>query len=282
MDNNIFDNDENRAEDARCEQVTLKQFCDECDLQLLLGKEEDTIVLKSVLVNRPGLLLAGFENYFGNNRVQIIGYAEHYYFETLSEFKKRSALERLFSRHIPCVIYSRGIEPNAIALEFAQKYKVPIMSSDMITTTLNGEIANYLDKLLAPSCIYHGTLLNINGTGVLLTGDSGMGKSETALELIHRGHRLVADDAVIIKRYKNELVGEAPENIKFLMEVRGIGIIDVRSMFGVGSVLNNEDINLIIHLEKLTEDSVVERLGSDIQSEEILGMSLPKMTIPVM
>lgn len=262
--------------------VKLSEFCNDCSVELICGNAQDFITLSSVLVNRPGLLLAGFLDYFGDGRVQVIGNAEHYYYNSLSEDEKTKALERVFSQKIPCIIYARNIYPDAIALSIAQKHNVPVMLSTVTTTAINSKIAEYLNELLAPTLSYHGTLLDIGGTGVLVTGNSGLGKSETALELIHRGHRLVADDAVIIKRVNNELRGKAPRNIKFFMEVRGIGIIDVRSMYGVGSVLDSEEIHLVIHLEKWKNDTCFDRLGNNEQTEEILGINLPKLTIPVM
>ena len=159
---------------------------------------------------------------------------------------------------------------------------MPFLGSKLTTTAINTLLADYLDDLLAPSTSLHGTLMDIGGTGVLLTGDSGMGKSETALELVHRGHRLVADDAVVVRKVDNQLIGRAPESIKFFMEVRGIGIIDVRSMFGVGSVLDSDDINLVVQLEKWKSDMTYDRFGNENRTEEILGLQIPKMTIPVM
>lgn len=262
--------------------VKIKDFCRDCGLEVLVGNEQDFIGFNSVLVNRPGLLLAGFEDYFGSHRVQIIGNAEHYYFRSLTEELRERALERLFSQHIPCVIFTRGISPWHKTLNYAEKYNVPVLSSSQTTTAINFTIARYLNDMLAPTQSMHGTLMDIGGTGVLITGNSGMGKSEAALELVHRGHRLVADDAVIVKRVGDELVGRAPDSIKFFMEVRGIGVIDVRSMFGVGSVLDNDDVNLVIQLEKWRSDAELDRLGDCEQTENILGIMLPKLTIPVM
>lgn len=262
--------------------VKIKEFCRDCELEVLVGNEQDFITFNSVFVNRPGLLLAGFEEYFGSQRVQIIGNAEHYYFRSLPEPEREKAILRLFSQHIPCVIFTRGINPWHKTLMYAEKYNVPVLSSPLTTTAINSTIARYLNDLLAPTQSLHGTLMDIGGTGVLLIGNSGMGKSEAALELVHRGHRLVADDAVIIKRIGDELVGKSPDAIKFFMEVRGIGVIDVRSMFGVGSVLDSDDINLVIQLEKWSTQADLDRLGDSEQTEEILGVNLPKLTIPVM
>lgn len=264
------------------QRIKISQFCKDCNIKLILGNMDDEIKFSSVLVNRPGLLLTGFKDYFGNGRVQIIGNAEHFYYNSLTEEQKKDALERVFSQKIPCVIYARNIQPTPPAFDLAKKYNIPIMISSLTTTALNSKIADYLVHILAPSVNYHGTLLDIGGTGVLLTGSSGLGKSETALELIHLGHRLVADDAVIIKRVNQDLIGRSPENIKFFMEVRGIGIIDVRSMYGVGSVLDSEDIHLVIELEEWTNQTTFDRLGNNEITENILDIELPKLKIPVM
>ena len=264
------------------ETVKLSDFCKECDLQILLGNADDDITFKSVLVNRPGLLFAGFEDYFVSSRVQVIGNAEFYYLASLSDSAKYEALARLYEKKIPCVIYTRGIVPSQMEIDFAKRRKIPVLSSQMTTTWLMHEVSNYLDNLLAPTEMVHGSLLDINGVGVLLTGTSGLGKSETAIELINRGHRLIADDAVVVKRVRNELVGKAPEKIKDFIEVRGLGIIDIRNMYGVGAVLESEYINLVIHLDKITSLEEYDRLGSMDNTCEILGVSLPQINVPVL
>ena len=264
------------------EAAKLGDFCKECDLQILLGNADDDITFKSVLVNRPGLLFAGFEDYFVSSRVQVIGNAEFYYLATLQGKEKETALARLYEKKIPCVIYARGIVPSKLEMDFAKRNAIPILSSQMTTTWLMHEVSNYLDNLLAPTEMVHGSLLDINGVGVLLTGTSGLGKSETAIELINRGHRLIADDAVIVKRVRNELVGKAPEKIKDFIEVRGLGIINIRNMYGVGAVLESEYINLVIHLDKISSLEDYDRLGSVDNTYEVLGVSLPQINVPVM
>ncbi|MGN0771299.1 MAG: HPr(Ser) kinase/phosphatase [Christensenellales bacterium] len=262
--------------------VKLKDFCLSCGLDIIIGNEDDDVTFTSMLVNRPGLLLAGFEDYFGAGRVQLIGFAEHYYFESLSDEDKVKCIERLCSKEIPCMIYARELQPNKIAVEVFAKYSIPILQSHSTTTQLNTVVAGYLQNLLAPSLSCHGTLLDISGTGVLITGESGLGKSETALELVHRGHRLVADDAVIIKKVNNELVGRAPDNIKFFMEVRGIGIIDVRRLYGVGAVLDSEDIHLVIELQKWKDNGEGFDRLKNTGVATILGIEKPKIVLPVM
>lgn len=271
-----------QSEEAVSQTIRLGDFCKDCDLELLCGKEDDSVVFKSVLVNRPGLLLAGFENYFGNSRIQVIGNAEYYYLASLQYEEKEKALKRLFVQKIPCIIYARGIKPSQLEIDIATQYNVPILRSQMTTTWLMHELGNYLDNLLAYTDTVHGTLLDINGVGVLLTGHSGMGKSETAIELINRGHRIIADDAVFVKRVRNELIGKAPENIKYFMEVRGLGIIDIKNMYGVGAVLESEYIDLVIKLDKISDFADYDRLGSMDNTYEILGIALPQINIPVM
>ncbi len=271
-----------RETNVTAESVKIKNFCRDCGLELLQGNELDYITFSSELINRPGLLLTGFEDYFGDGRVQVVGNAEYYYIHSLPEEEKRKAMERFFSKRIPCIIYTRSINPSPYMLELAEIHNIPIFMSHLTTTALNTVVSNYLERLLAPMSCVHGTLLEISGIGVLLTGRSGQGKSETALELIHRGHRLVADDAVIVKRLGEQLIGTAPEKIKFFMEVRGIGIIDIRSMYGVASVLPQSDIDLVIELRKWSGDEEFDRIADKAEYEEILGKNVPKTVLPVM
>ncbi len=264
------------------ESVKIKNFCRDCGLELLQGNELDYITFSSALINRPGLLLTGFEDYFGDGRVQVVGNAEYYYIQSLPEDQKRRAMERFFSKKIPCIIYTRSINPSPYMLELSAIHNIPIFMSHLTTTSLNTVVSDYLQKLLAPMSCVHGTLLEISGIGVLLTGRSGQGKSETALELIHRGHRLVADDSVIVKKLGEELIGTAPEKIKFFMEVRGIGIIDIRSLYGVASVLPQGRIDLVIELRKWSGDEEFDRIADKKQYEEILGINVQKIVLPVM
>ncbi len=269
-------------EEAIVETTKLGEFCRQCELEILVGDKDDDITFKSVLVNRPGLFLAGFEDYFGNVRVQVIGYAEYYYLATLQDDIKEKALTRLFNQKIPCIIYARGIKPTKMEIDIAKQYGIPVLLSDMTTTWLMQEISAYLDDLLAPIEVVHGSLLDINGVGVLLTGTSGMGKSETAIELINRGHRIIADDAVIVKKVRNDLVGRAPDKIKHFIEVRGLGIIDIKSMYGVSAVLDSETIDLVIHLDNDANLEDYDRLGSMGNTFEILGESRPQINVPVL
>ena len=269
-------------EDLEPVQVKIHDFCEKCNVELLSGDETEYISFTSVLINRPGLFLAGFKEYFGYFRIQLIGNAEHYYLMSLDEKARNGIIESLFSQHIPCIIYSRGIQPTEYEFEMAAKYHIPLMGSKSTTTYLSNIISNYLEEILAPMTTVHGTLMDVAGVGVLITGESGMGKSEAALELIHRGHRLISDDVVICRRISDKVVGTYPEKTKFLMEVRGLGIIDVSAMYGTGSVLNEEEITLIINLKNLGDGNDCDRLGSKLEHEKILDLEIPKYTIPVL
>lgn len=271
-----------QREEQHGEIVLLGEFAKACELEIVGGTGVDSVYFSTVNINRPGLLLAGFEDYFGDARVQVIGNAEHYYLESCSQYDRQEKIESLFSKKIPCVIFARGITPSYDMINIAYKHNVPLLKSEKLTSELVNDLVNYFNELLAPTLTMHGVLLETSGIGVLLTGKSGMGKSETALELVHRGHRLVADDTVIIKKIKNDIVGMPPDKIKHFMEIRGIGIIDVRNMFGVGSVLNKKNIDLVIEFEVWGNNKEYDRLGLDDITQNIFGVEIPKLIMPVM
>lgn len=262
--------------------VKIEDFMEDCNLTLVQGNSTGKIYFNSVNVNRPGLLLAGFNDYFGESRIQIIGNAEYYYLISCTKEEQLEKYEALFSKKIPCLILSNDIPPATTPLEYAQKYDVPIFRSKKLTSQLVNDLVTYLNILLAPSISMHGVLLEVNGAGVLITGKSGMGKSETAMELIHRGHKLVADDNVILKRIQDNIIGTSPEKIRHFMEIRGIGIINVRNMFGVGSVLKETKVDLVIELEVWKKNVDYDRLGLSNRFENILDVDIPKLIIPVM
>lgn len=233
-------------------------------------------------LNRPGIQLAGFFDYFAYERIQIIGIVEHQYLSTLSPEVRRERVNKLLSYEIPCLIISRNLEVYDEILEAADKYKRKILRSHRNTTKLISKLVNYLEDKLAPSVVLHGVLMEIYGVGVLITGKSGIGKSETAVELIKRGHLLVADDSVEIKRIGQEdLVGSAPEIIRHMMEVRGIGIMDIKSLFGVSAIKESTSVNLVIHLEEWENDKNYDRLGLDDNYRDILDMKVAEVVIPV-
>ncbi len=269
-------------EEREGELVQVDSFIANCGVELVQGELTHEMFLTTVNVNRPGLLLAGFEDYFGESRVQVMGNAEYYYLASCSKEERYSKLDTLFRRKIPCVILSKNVEPFEEMLEISKKYNVPLFKSNKLTSQLVNDIVTYLNRKLALSTAVHGVLIEVSGIGVLITGHSGMGKSETAMELIHRGHRLIADDNVVAKRIQDEIIGTSPDTIRHFMEIRGVGIIDVRSMFGVGSVLKEKSIDLVIELQVWRSDIEYDRLGLDSKFEEILGVKIPKLTMPVM
>lgn len=271
----------NSVEEEITEKVLIDDFAKENGLEILYRSDNEYITFSTVTINRPGLLLAGFSDYFENTRIQTIGNAETYYLKSLSVENRIEALDKLFSQKVPCVIVARGVEPFSEMLNAARMNNVPLLVSPKRTFELVNDLTEYLNKLLAPVCNTHGVLIDVNGIGVLINGKSGIGKSETALELVHRGHRLVADDVVIMKKIKDEIIGTAPESIRFFMEIRGVGIIDVRRMFGIGSILFNKKIDIAVELVKWEQDKEYERLGKDIKYTEIMGIKIPKITIPV-
>ena len=233
-------------------------------------------------LNRPGMQFCGFYEHFAHNRIQVIGKVEMSYLEEMEPEARRAMLERYFSYDIPCVICCRGMRPPEDLLTIAQRHDVAVYLTEQVTTGLSLAAIDYLSHALAPRITRHAVLVDVYGIGVLITGESGVGKSETALELVKRGHQLVADDAVEIRRMAdNTLVGECPEMIRHLMEIRGIGIIDIRAMFGVGAVALSKSIDLVIHLEQWVEGKEYDRLGLDENYITILGVRVPQQLTPV-
>ena len=236
-------------------------------------------------INRPALQLAGYYKSFDNERLQVIGRVEHGYLSSLEEEKRRASIRNLFSQHIPCLILCKELEVFPEMIEFGREFDVPVFRTDQITTDFTAELLFWLREELADRVMIHGVLVDIYGEGVLITGASGIGKSETALELIKRGHRLVADDAVEIKKIADRrLIGSCPEIIRYLIELRGIGIINVKELFGVGSVISKKTIDLVIKLEFWDEGASgahYDRLGLNEEYIEILGNKVQLNTIPV-
>ena len=261
--------------------VGLNDFAKQLKLEIVY-QGRGRVTLATMSVERPGLPLAGFFDYYDTTRIVVIGLAEYEYLRTFSVEERREKLSKLFRYgEVPCVILSRSLVAYNELLEAAKSYGCPILVSPKETTDLMSDLYIYLNRLLAPSCSEHGVLLEVFGVGILLTGKSGVGKSETAVELIKRGHRLVADDSVIIKEIANELYGTCPEKIRYFMELRGIGIINVKSMYGSGSILDEKKIELVIELENRLLGKDYDRIGDKEESMEYLGISVPKITIPV-
>lgn len=233
-------------------------------------------------VNRPALQLAGFFEHFDSDRVQIIGYVEYTYLQTLTEERKTEIYEKMLKRKVPCVVFSRNLPPEESFLRIAQERDVPVFSTDKKTSSFMSELIRWLNVKLAPCISIHGVLVDVYGVGVLIMGESGIGKSEAALELIKRGHRLVTDDVVEIRKVSDEtLVGSAPDITKHFIELRGIGIVDVKSMFGVQSVRETQNIDLVITLEDWSRDKEYDRLGLEEEYTEFLGNKVVCHSIPI-
>lgn len=263
--------------------VTLLALIREFDLKLLSAQVDITDkALAHAEINRPALQLAGFYDYFDSDRLQIIGIVEYTYLQKMEVDQRKRTLQKMFSYKIPCLVICRDMEPFPEMLEYAETYDVPILGYQDTTTDFMGEVIRWLKVHLAPRITMHGVLVDIYGEGVLIMGESGIGKSETALELIKRGHRLVADDAVEIKRVSHQtLIGSCPEVIRYFIELRGIGIIDVRQMFGVESIKATQSIDLVIKLELWDEAKKYDRFGLREEFMDILGNSVICHAIPI-
>ena len=233
-------------------------------------------------INRPALQLTGYFDHFDSDRVQIIGYVEYTYLETLSDEKKKEMYTQLLSYGIPCIVYCRNLEPDETFLQMANEMKVPIFQSSKQTSAFTAEVIRWLNVELAPCISIHGVLVDVYGVGVLIMGESGIGKSEAALELINRGHRLVTDDVVEIRKVSDDtLVGKPPDITRHFIELRGIGIVDVKSLFGVQSVRETQTIDLVINMEEWDKNREYDRLGLKEESTEFLGNKVVCHSIPI-
>ena len=233
-------------------------------------------------INRPALQLTGYFDHFDSERVQIIGYVEYTYLQTLTEERKREVYQELLSYGIPCLIFTTEIRPDEELLRQAEKTDTPVFATDKKTSPFQAELIRWLNVELAPCISIHGVLVDVYGVGVLIMGESGIGKSEAALELIKRGHRLVADDVVEIRKVSDDtLVGTAPSITKHLIELRGIGIVDVKTLFGVQSVRETQTIDLVITLEEWAKDREYDRLGLEEDYTEFLGNKIVCHSIPI-
>lgn len=263
--------------------VTLKSIIQEFDLEVVasFGKLED-IIISVADVTRPGLQLAGYFDHFGPDRIQVLGNMETAFLNRLEPSERLSRLDALFEKGIPCLILTRNYPAFPELLICAEKYSIPILRTADMTATFNSSLVKYLNVELAPKTSLHGVLVEVYGEGILILGESGVGKSETALEIVKRGHRLIADDLVEVRRVSDKtLLGRAPEIIRHLIEIRGIGILDVKELFGVSSVKMQENIDFVINLEIWDEKKTYERLGLNEESTVVLGINVPSITIPV-
>ena len=263
--------------------VKLGKLIREFRLEVLRGAAgyEDRPI-RTENVNRPGLQLTGFFDYFDPDRLQVIGRVEDTFLSGLTAEQRRVSFEQLLSQDIPALIISRGIDPYPECMEMADKYDRTVLRSQDTTSVLMSNIIAALKSYLAPRITRHGVLVEVYGEGVLLLGESGVGKSETAIELVKRGHRLVADDAVEIKRVGvKRLVGSAPELIRHYIELRGIGVVDVQQLFGMSAVREDQDIDLVVNLEQWNDETMYDRLGLEQLYTVILDVKVPALTVPV-
>lgn len=263
--------------------VKLTVLIEEFNFEKLYVPENiDSVMITRSEIDRPGLQLTGFFDYFSPERIQIIGRVESIYLNQLPDEERYQRLHDYLEKKPVCLIFARSIEPPAELNELAQKFEVPILRTHLSTTNIISAMIASLNIHLAPTITRHGVLVEVYGEGILILGDSGIGKSETAIELIKRGHRLIADDAVEISRVSDKtLVGRAPSIIRHYMELRGIGIIDVRRIFGTGAVKETEKIELVITFEPWVEGKLYDRMGLENEQVEILGINVPSITVPV-
>jgi len=265
------------------ENVTIKELITELNLKNYTPEiDTESIIIKHPEINRPALQLAGFFDHFDSERVQVLGNVENAYIETIDEETKKKTYDKLLSYKVPCVLYARGIKPDEDMLSYCLHYGVPCLGTERSTTYLTAELIRWLNVKLAPVISIHGVLVDVYGEGVLITGDSGIGKSEAALELVKRGHRLVSDDVVEIRKVSQQtLVGTAPDITKHFIELRGIGIIDVKALFGVLSVKDTQSIDLVIQLEDWVKNKDYDRLGLEDNYIEYLGNKVVCHVLPV-
>lgn len=263
--------------------VSLNKMIDKLDLKNLVPEvETDGIEISSPDINRPALQLAGYFEHFACERVQIIGYVEYTYLKSLDPKEKVKNYERFLSSKIPCVIYASRTEPDEEMIELAKKYQKPLLYSERQTSPLMAEVIRWLNVELAPCISIHGVLVDVYGEGVLIMGESGIGKSEAALELLKRGHRLITDDVVEIHKVSDDvLVGTSPEITRHFIELRGIGIIDVKTLYGVESVKETQNIDMVIKLEEWDKDKEYDRLGLNEEYTEFLGNKITCHSIPI-
>lgn len=263
--------------------VALSDLIDKMELKLLTPDVDiSKILITQPDINRPALQLTGFFDHFDSERVQVVGYVEHTYLQKMTREKRIQIYEKLLNTNLPCIIFCRNLKPDQDMIEIATKHNVPLLSSERVTSPFIAEIIRRLNVELSPSITVHGVLVDVYGEGILIMGESGIGKSEAALELIRRGHRLVTDDIVEIHRVSDErLIGTAPDVTRYFIELRGIGILDVKALFGVESVKETQAINMVIKLEEWDKEKEYDRLGLVEEYTEFLGINVVCHAIPI-
>lgn len=260
--------------------VSLKKLIEDLDLEVLVEGINDVDISVND-INRPGLQLAGFYNYFAPERIQVIGKAEWSFLDDMNIELRKKRVKKYCSFDISCLIITRNLDPHPEFISEARKRGIWVLRSSLVTTKFISKITLYMADKLAPETRLHGVLVDVSGIGILITGESGIGKSETALELIKRGHRLVTDDAVDIKEIDGELIGSSPKITVGMLEVRGIGIIDVTQLYGLSSVVEKKPIHLVMHFEHWRDDNDYDRLGIAENYMDILGVKVKKLIVPV-
>ena len=262
--------------------VALADIIRDFSLEVLSMPEGESVKVVCRDVNRPGLPLAGFFDHFEAQRIQIIGKVEYLYLKNLDEESRSRQIRDFMAKKPVALIFSTSLEAFDCALQYAKEFGVPVLRTDRPTSEFMSALIAYLHTSLAPRITRHGVLVEIYGEGVLILGDSGIGKSETAIEIVKRGHRLIADDAVEIKKVADStLIGSAPEIIRHYIELRGIGIIDIRRLFGMSSVKVDQQIDLVVSFEMWDQNKVYDRFGLETETIDIMGVTVPKYTIPV-
>lgn len=262
--------------------ITVKELIEDNDFEVIYeAKDAEKNYLYTTEFNRPGLQLSGFYTQFVSNRIQIIGGAEWHYLKALDPEVRRSRLKALFDHKIPLLIVTRDQEIFPEMIAFARQNNCSILRTEDGTSRALNKLITYMERALAPTLRRHGILLDIFGVGVLMLGESGIGKSETALDLIVNGHKLIADDSVLIKKLDERLIGTSPKITRHFMEIRGIGIIDVERLFGIGSIMEEKEIELVIELTQWDDFADYNRLGIDDEHVSILDVSIPKIEIPM-
>ncbi|MFT5871757.1 MAG: HPr kinase/phosphorylase [Clostridium sp.] len=260
--------------------VTIEELIEHFNLEVLVQGDNSKLINVSD-INRPGLQIAGFYEYFESKRVQLIGMAEWSFLDCMEEELRKKRLNRYFKLDTPCVIITRDLVPHKEIVDAARENGRWVLRTKLISTRFINKLTSYLDTKLAPETRLHGVLVDVYGIGILLTGESGIGKSECALELIKRGHRLIADDAVDIKEIDGMLLGNCPYITSGMLEVRGMGIIDIPAIYGMSSVLNTKTISLLISLTQWNESEEYDRLGIDNEFMDILNVPVRKITLPI-
>ncbi len=264
------------------EYILLDKLIEDLGLEVIYkATDSGSIKIYSTEINRPGLPIVGYFEKFVPERLQVIGSSEWHYYDELPDTLRYDSIDKFFTYPIPALIFSRNLEIFPEIMELAKKYNRTILRVDLPTSNLINNLINHINFSIAPSTTMHGVLLEVYGIGVLITGKSGVGKSETALELLMRGHRLVSDDTVEIKRVDEQLRGESPALTRHFMEIRGIGILDIERLYGVGAVKQYEFIDLIVELEIWDENRFYDRIGLDEETIEILDVKIPRVTVPL-